>query len=227
MKSTGVVDSRAPLTRIGREHTFPLLGREWECERVERLLQTIGALGTPKASSTPVSATAAGVVDPPQSVLLTGEAGIGKTRLAEEWGTQAMRLGWYVFWSSGRPMLSGNPYQIWMEILRQALHLQITYPPEVYRALTLLEEGQDEAHGGPRGGDTQPPRRLGEQAHLRLWEAFCALLAHLAEHAPVLVILDDVGYSDSLSRDLFRYLTRQVRGRAIMLVGTMRSHEGQ
>src|SRR6266571_7901514 len=78
----------------------------------------------------------------PQCILLVGEAGIGKTRLAEELSQGALKRGWAVAWSRIYAQESSVPYRQWTEVLRNALahglwqRQEITKQRLVYQSLS-------------------------------------------------------------------------------------------
>ncbi|TMB78208.1 MAG: hypothetical protein E6J48_12580, partial [Chloroflexi bacterium] len=82
--------------QIGRSHQTPLIGRDQELEIMNQLLLASeqGTRTRKKAASLPLDTQRR-----PQCILLVGEAGIGKTRLAEELSQGALKRGWAVAWS--------------------------------------------------------------------------------------------------------------------------------
>lgn len=165
--------------------------------------------------------------DRPQCVLLKGEPGIGKTRLAEEVAWEASVRGWTVI--SCRSYIEDGrlPYRIWIEVLRQMLTLltwqrqEISKRPLVFQPLCAL---LPELH--PLLSPVFSPVSLSpEQEHMQVWEAVCELLRLLSESAPVLLILDGLHWLDPRSCELFAYLTRQTRGLAHLILATVRDGE--
>jgi len=157
-------------------------------------------------------------------LILTGDAGIGKTRLAEEAGREAKKRGWAVAWTRAYAQESGIPYRMWVESLRKVMtqglwqRQEIARRPLIYQSLgTLLPELQDLL---PQDALIQasPP----EQEQLRLWDAVRALLATISESTPLFIVLDDLQWADSSSCELLAYLVRQLRGQPVMIVGTCR-----
>src|SRR5437762_6259937 len=59
----------------------------------------------------------------PQCLMLMGEAGLGKTRLAEEASREAQRRGWSVAWGRVHSQESGIPYFLWTDALRKIVNL--------------------------------------------------------------------------------------------------------
>ncbi|HEX9133311.1 MAG TPA: DUF6788 family protein, partial [Ktedonobacteraceae bacterium] len=224
---TQPVDSRAYL-QVGRNNQSPLVGREHELAVLHRhLLATEQARRTKLAGQKKASNFSLDSQRRIQCVILMGDVGIGKTRLAEETGREAKRRGWAVAWSRAYAQESSIPYRMWVEILRKSMtqglwqRQEIARRPLIYQALAgLLPELHDLLPQIAPSSPTPP-----EQEQLRLWEAARALLATISESTPLFIALDDLQWADNSSCELLAYLVRQLRGQPVMIVGTCREIE--
>jgi DNA-binding SARP family transcriptional activator len=224
---TQPVDARAYL-QVGRNNQSPLVGREHELAVLNRHLLAIEqARRTKLAGQKKASTLSLDVQRHMQCVILMGEVGIGKTRLAEETGREAKRRGWAVAWSRSYAQESNIPYRMWVEVLRKAMaqglwqRQEIARRPLIYQALeVLLPELHDLLPQIAPSSPTPP-----EQELLRLWEATRALLATISENTPLFIVLDDLQWADASSSELLAYLVRQLRGLPVMIVGTCREIE--
>jgi DNA-binding SARP family transcriptional activator len=142
-----------------------------------------------------------------QIVLLQGEAGIGKTRLAKEFLAWAEMEGADVL--QGRAFETGGrlPYRPVIEALRPRIERE-NAPDDLLSDTWLTEL----ACLLPELGDRYPdlPVPLGDKsvARNRLFEAVARLLQALAKRAPLVLFIDDVQWADSASLDVFHYLAR-------------------
>ncbi len=224
---TQPVDSRAYL-QVGRNNQSPLVGREHELAVLHRhLLATEQARRTKLAGQKKASNLSLDTQRRIQCVILMGDVGIGKTRLAEETGREAKRRGWAVAWSRAYAQESSIPYRAWVEVLRKAMtqglwqRQEIARRPLIYQALEgLLPELHDLLPQIAPPSPTPP-----EQEQLRLWEATRALLTTISENTPLFIVLDDLQWADSSSCELLAYVVRQLRGQPVMIVGTCREIE--
>jgi tetratricopeptide (TPR) repeat protein/energy-coupling factor transporter ATP-binding protein EcfA2 len=158
-------------------------------------------------------------------VLVTGEAGIGKSRLAAELAGLAERERATVL--SGRcDERSGVSYLP----VRAALGRYLTaYPPD--RLQTLI---------GPQGGELvrlwpELGRRLPdlpgptpgtpEAEHHLLFQAVTALLDGMATDGPILLIIDDLHLGDESTLALLRHLAHASRPGALLLLAAYRNDE--
>lgn len=142
-----------------------------------------------------------------QAVLLQGEAGIGKTRLATEFLAWAEREGADVL--QGRAFETGGrlPYQPVIEALRPRIERE-NAPDDLLSDTWLAELARLLPELGDRYSDLPTPQGDKSVARNRLFEAVARLLQALAKRAPLVVFIDDVQWADTASLDVLHYLAR-------------------
>lgn len=155
----------------------------------------------------------------PGVVLLGAEAGGGKSRLAAEFAGRVRDRARVL--SGGCVELSAAdlPYAPFAAALRElvrergAADVAALLPgPGARELATLLPE-----FGAPPS-DADP-----ETARVRLFEVLLALLEALAEHQPLVLIVEDVHWADRPTYDLLSFLVRNLRDAAVLLAITFRS----
>src|SRR5260221_11553207 len=160
----------------------------------------------------------------PQAVLLVGEAGIGKTRLADEFVAWAGAQGAEVLRGQAFEMGGRLTYQPLVEALRPRLEEE-NAPEDLLEDLWLAELSRLLPELRVRYPDLPPPTEDELTAKLRLFEAVARLLDSLAQRAPLVLLLDDLHWVDGASLDVVRYLGRYWKGHSsrVLLLGTLRS----
>ena len=159
-----------------------------------------------------------------QILLVSGEPGVGKTRLLREIITQSELMGAEVLGSASYAE-GGPPYspfkQILREVLPKASQNGFNLPdPVMADLLSLAPEFRAQFPDIPPNPSEDP-----QSDQHRLFESFFVFLATLSQHTPLLVYLDDAHWSDSGSLNLFRHLARQLGSQPIMLLATYRETE--
>lgn len=158
--------------------------------------------------------------------LVSGEPGIGKTRLLDEMAAQAHAAGARVLHGAATEAEGMPPYLPFLEALGQ--HIRAT-PPDDLRAQTganasILASLVPELH--TRLGELPQTHVLPpEQARLRLYEAIGALLAAIAHEQPLVLQLDDLHWADPATLDLLCYIAAHHRDSHILIVGSFREGE--
>jgi class 3 adenylate cyclase len=156
-------------------------------------------------------------------VALGGEAGLGKTRLASELATRAQRLGWTVLWGACSETEFPIPYLPVVEALGNYLSSQ-----DIARVSESLGPARRElAQLFPQLGKDEPVTPVGDpmQAKLRLFEAVVGLLGMAARDHGLLLILEDVHWADTATRELLDHLSRRLSAMRALLLLTYRSDE--
>ena len=161
--------------------------------------------------------------------LLSGEPGIGKTRLGERCADVAAARGFAVLW--GRCWESGGAptYWPWVQVLRGAV--RACNAPALLQAAgrIVAHLGQlvpELSPGLPASGWTPDlPLETPEQARVVLFDAVQTVLATLASERPLLVILDDLHAADESSLLLLQYLARELQQCAALILATHRDWE--
>ena len=159
-------------------------------------------------------------------ILLAGEPGIGKSRLAEELAALAVARGARVLvgrcWEAG-----GAPaYWPWVQSLRAYVRdsdsaaLRSQLGAGAADLAPLLPELRERFPGLP-----EPPALESEAARFRLFDATARFLRNASESRPIVLVLDDLHAADSPSLLLLRFLARQLRSSRMLLLGLYRDVE--
>lgn len=186
-------------------HAAPLIGRDAE------LADSLGLLDGIRAGRGRV-------------IAILGQAGIGKTRLAEELAARAASEGMLVL--QGRCFESQQlfPFAPWLEMLRAAgvaedrALLQALDAPWRAELARLLPE-MTVAHAGAGAASSDELRRG------RLFEALARLLALLAARRPLLLVCEDTHWADEMSLRLLATLGRRIQTMPVMIAVTVREEE--
>ena len=189
---------------IQRLRNPPLLGRDSERRRMAEWL------ALPRDSVTPM-------------VLLEGEAGVGKTRLAAEVADEAYRQQVSVLWGRYHEMAVPVPYSGLVEALRTGLRLAGP-PPLAPIWLSIVSRLLPELATWHPNLPTPTP--LSPELELNcLSEALLQYLLALAATGPHLIIMEDVQWIDPAALDLLQYLLPRLPGSGFRLLATARSED--
>lgn len=193
---------RANTAQAGQPGAARLVGRDRELELL-------------------ASAVARAAGGAPGMVVLTGSAGVGKTRLAREVMALAGAAGFAVF--------AGRAHE---------LDRDVAYAPFVEafgRPLREMSPGRRELLVGDlpqlgllfSGLDLTPPDPLGDGAleRTRLLDGVARLIERLARESPLALLVDDLHAADPATMRLLRYLTTSVTDRPTLLIVTSRPDE--
>jgi len=157
-------------------------------------------------------------------VMLRGEAGIGKTRLATEFLAWASAQGAEVLPGGAFESGSHMPFQPLSEALRVWLERENAPKELVGEAwLAPLRELLPELR--ERYPELSPPTLGATEGRTQLFEAVVHLTLALARRAPLVLFVDDLHWADSATLDLLRYAIRRWReaGARSMLLVSLRS----
>jgi DNA-binding CsgD family transcriptional regulator len=157
------------------------------------------------------------------SILLAGESGVGKTRLAAALADQAAKRGFTVAIGRAYPVEAGVPYAVFSDALLPVLRglepsvlslLTRGGTAELVQLFPALASGDRPitSTGAPRGDPAELKARL-------LWN-FTQFLSRLSAKRPLLLVLENLQWADSSSLELLHFTARQIAGDRILVVGT-------
>lgn len=162
--------------------------------------------------------------------LISGEAGVGKTRLIEELKAGAFLEG-FRFLRGACHEKEGLFYQPFAEVIAQYNHAVGRYDLE-WEERVFGPLGRELARLVPALAQRTFIQQLPEivpiaeaEEKLRRFDAVTRFLANVSRIEPLLLLLDDLHWSDELTRELLRYLCRSLEGERILVVVTWRSEE--
>jgi DNA-binding CsgD family transcriptional regulator/tetratricopeptide (TPR) repeat protein len=191
--------------------------------RSERL---IGRADELKQFDRALSAAAAGHA---ATLLVGGDAGVGKTRLLEEWSRRAG--------DAGARMVIGRCLQLGAASLPfaavvEALRALVAGTPAGRRREVFgpLQASAALARVVPELGPSDPAGDsvidvVGGDRQLRMFEQVAALLGHAARRGPVVVAIEDLHWADQSTLDLVSYLVHTLDDDAVVLVLTYRTDD--
>jgi class 3 adenylate cyclase/tetratricopeptide (TPR) repeat protein len=190
-----------------------LIGRQEEKIMIANALQEL-ARGTPH-----------------QTIILQGEAGIGKSRLFEDLVRQAQTLRVNMFSGGGDPIEKSNPYHAWRSIFNRIFEIEdllgkTEFTPEIHVTIQehviakLSKIDPDLARYAPLVDVVLPISILdndltsamsGEIRGGNVRELLTRLLSFEAERAPALLVMEDLHWFDSASWALLVDVQQKVR----------------
>ncbi len=164
--------------------------------------------------------------------LISGEPGVGKTRLANEILLYAQLNGAHVLKGGCYEYEAASPYLPFSEALRDWIHVQHDYllrqqidaagkPGSIAAELSRLAP-EIEARLGPLLPN--PPLPPNEE-RLRLFDHLARLLHHLAEEKGLLFFIDDLHWADHGTIALLHYLLRRLRDERLLVLAAYREVE--
>ena len=218
---------------------LPLVGREGEMQLLCNLLDTVAldrAYG-------------------PRALILSGETGIGKTRLLAEMCQGADKRGFHLLEGRAYEVSQSFPYMPFTEAMRPVIRgsslkrLRSLVGLDTITADSLPDDNDFDTNisisltGSPMVAalarlfpelphilklTITPEPLTADQEKFRLFDAIATLLERMAAEYPIMLSIDNLQWADSASLELMLYLTVRLRGSRVALVGITRppAHPG-
>src|SRR5579883_1650579 len=173
-----------------------------------------------------------------QSVLVHGEAGIGKSRLAREFVRQMHRDGFTVLEGRSTPESTNRALHPFIDMLERTLELgradgspvpageKLRRVEAVARSYGLDLERSVALLATLLGVPLEAPYRALDVSPVKLKEltreTILTLLLEMADTRPVILLLEDLHWSDATTRELLGKITAEVAGAPLLVVMTAR-----
>lgn len=162
-------------------------------------------------------------------VILAGEAGIGKTRLADALADAARGRNARVLW--GRCWEAGGapPFWPWIQAIRALVRdvepeaLRRAIGPRPGEILRIIPDLRDVLPDLPAGPEASSEGDDGER--LRSFVAMAGFLDRMAAVRPILLVLDDLHASDEPSLLLLRFLASELSESRVLVLAIYRDDE--
>ena len=190
-----------------------LIGRAFDLESLDRTLQSVAA-------------------GKGQTILIAGEAGIGKTRLVTETKWHASRLRFSILQGNCFEHDLALPYAPLIDLLHT---LAATFSPD--EIAQTFEKNPTLAQLLPEFSNTFPGRAAAsilepEQEKRRLFQALSEWIIRLGgrsdlsePHSPLLLVVEDLHWSDDTSLEFLLFLARHISAKPILLMLTFRTDQ--
>jgi predicted ATPase len=161
--------------------------------------------------------------------MLSGEPGVGKSRLAQEAASYARAQGLRVLWGRCWEHGGAPPYWPWVQALRRLIADAEPATLSGWLGSDAAEISQIAPEVRERiGGLPEPPSDAlaqPEKARFRLFDSVASFVRRAAEGYPLFIILDDLHAADRTSIMMLVAVSRQIRTMRATIVGTYREVE--
>ncbi|MCH8994985.1 MAG: AAA family ATPase [Chloroflexi bacterium] len=159
-------------------------------------------------------------------VMLAGEPGIGKSRLAKEFTVYASLRGAQIL--SGRCFESeaSIPYHPFIQAIQQYVRARLedelrqelgTDAPEIARMVSEVRQRIPDI--------PEVPPQEGEPDRLRMFDSVCNFICNAARANPVVLLLDDLQWADESSLAMLRHVARGIAAGRVIILGCYRDVE--
>jgi ABC-type oligopeptide transport system substrate-binding subunit/DNA-binding SARP family transcriptional activator len=157
-------------------------------------------------------------------VLVSGEAGVGKTRLVDEFASRLRRQGHRVLWGRCYEFELILPYQPFAEALQAVLPIMtntelVDLPLWALRAMAgMLPELLEKIPTLPHEISSHL-----DQEQARLFDAVTRLLVRISSTGAILIVLEDLHWASESTLQLLHYLLRALVEQPVLVLGTLRA----
>lgn len=165
-----------------------------------------------------------------QTVLLFGEGGVGKTRLADTVADRARKRGWTVAMGRAYSVETGVPYALFSDALlpllgeldaAQLALMTRGSSAELAAIVPALAGSSASIERARSTGDADPAEHKA-----RLHWSFGQFLSRLSAKQPFLLVVENLQWADASSLELFHFVARHIHKTArMLLVGTYNEAE--
>jgi class 3 adenylate cyclase len=158
--------------------------------------------------------------------MVSGEPGIGKTRLAEELDTYAQLRGVRVLRGACHEGEGAPAFWPWVQVIRSYVHerapaeLLADMGPGAAAIAQIVSVVRERLPELPELPTLEPA-----QARFRLFDSVTSFLRSAAVRSPMLILLDDLQWADTPSLLLLEFLASELEGARLLVVGAYRDTE--
>jgi DNA-binding CsgD family transcriptional regulator len=141
-----------------------------------------------------------------QTILIGGDAGVGKSALIRRFADEARAAAARVLVGECVEIDARRPLAPFLDVVEQARRASFIRPEDAMRLGPILTENDP---------SSKP----------RMFDAFARLFGGVARQAQLVLIIEDVHWADDISRELLIYLARRLRAEPVVLAITYRTDE--
>tara|TARA_B000000460_G_scaffold103764_1_gene72656 strand:- start:219 stop:4145 length:3927 start_codon:yes stop_codon:yes gene_type:complete len=159
-------------------------------------------------------------------ITLVGEPGIGKTRTSQELATYATLRNAQVLWGRCYEEQGVPPYWPWVQAIRSYVRerdpqdLSVEMGAGASDIAEIVSDVRERLPGLPNSSSLDA-----DEARFRLFDSITSFLKSASQRQPIVLILDDLHWSDKPSLSLLQFVARELAGTRLLLVGTYRDME--
>lgn len=146
-------------------------------------------------------------------VLVSGPAGIGKTRLVEVFGDRIGALGPPVIFGACRDGEGVPAFWLWAQVLRRLSSLGWLSPEPSWEALL----------SGAGAPEDESSRDLSAEQRFHFFDSVSRALKKMVVERPLVLVLEDLQWAGSPSLRMLEHLAFELRETRLMIIGTVRS----